>query len=92
LSEKIVLENPDGSTGQLHTDGNGNLLVSPANILGSLTAPPVGKVINSIAFTWNADGTLATAVFKDNASPTPNILFTLTFGWTSGQLTSIVRS
>jgi len=84
------------------TDGSGNV-VDPRNIralttsdivavqdlLRGLTDPATTKAINEIDLTWNADGTIATIVFKDAAVAT---LFTLTFTYTSGNVTKILRS
>jgi hypothetical protein len=84
------------------TDGAGNV-VDPRNIrpltvsdtvvvqdlLRGLTDPATGKVVNEVDFTWNADNTMATAVFKDAA---PATLFTLTMTYVAGNCTKILRS
>jgi len=63
--------------------------VGVTDLLGGLCAPPTGTVINELDPTWNADGTIATIVYKDAAVVT---LFTLTFSYTSGNITKILRS
>jgi hypothetical protein len=45
--------------------------------LRDLMAPPPGKRITKLAFTWNANGTLSTLAAYDGAE----LLFTLTFDW-----------
>ena len=56
--------------------------------LYSLEAAPPGHRISKWAFTWNGDGTLATAVAYEDAT----VLFTLTCAWVGGNLESVVRS
>jgi hypothetical protein len=64
-------------------------LAKDASVLSGLTDPAATKKVNQVGFTWNGDGTLATAVYKDGADAT---LFTLTFNYSGGNLVSIVRS
>lgn len=76
------------------TDGAGNVVDPRKNLevkdlLRDLTDPATTKVVNEVDFTWNADNTMATAVFKDAAVAT---LFTLTMSYTSGNCTKILRS
>ncbi|MEM2971306.1 MAG: hypothetical protein QW270_02650 [Candidatus Bathyarchaeia archaeon] len=57
--------------------------------LCNLTAPPSGKKITKLEFTWNADGTLALLKAYDGAEP----LFTLTFSWNpDGTLKEVART
>jgi hypothetical protein len=64
-------------------------LAKDSSVLSELTSAPANKKVAKVEFTWNADVTLATAVYKDSAGVT---LFTLTFNYSGGNLTSIVRS
>jgi hypothetical protein len=64
-------------------------LAKDASVLSGLTDPAATKKVNQVDFTWNPDGTLATAVYKDAEGAT---LFTLTFNYSGGNLTGIVRS
>jgi hypothetical protein len=45
--------------------------------LNSLTASPPGRRITKLAFTWNADGTMASLRAYDG----DDLLFTLAFTW-----------
>jgi len=57
--------------------------------LSQITAPPSGKRITKLAFTWNADGTLATLKAYDVEA----LLFTLSFVWNiDATLKEVVRS
>ena len=56
--------------------------------LSGLAAAPPGKKVTKFAFTWNGDGSLATLKAYDGAE----LLFTLTFSWSSGNLQDITRS
>jgi hypothetical protein len=58
-------------------------------VLSQLTSAPTGKKIAKFSFTWNADGTVATITAYDSNN---NLLFTLTFSYSSGNLQDIVRS
>ena len=49
--------------------------------LSGLMAPPPGKKITKLAFTWNADGAIATLKAYDAAE----LLFTLTFSWNADE-------
>jgi hypothetical protein len=76
------------------TDGAGAIIdprknVEVKDLLRGLTDPATGKVVNEVDFTWNADNTMATAVFKDAAAAT---LFTLTMTYVAGNCTQILRS
>jgi hypothetical protein len=64
-------------------------LAKDSSVLSELTSAPANKKVMKVEFTWNADVTLATAVYKDSAGVT---LFTLTFNYSGGNLTGIVRS
>ena len=64
-------------------------LAKDSSVLSELTSAPTNKKVMKVEFTWNADVTLATAVYKDSAGVT---LFTLTFNYSGGNLTGIVRS
>jgi hypothetical protein len=56
--------------------------------LSGLMAPPPGKKITKLAFTWNAD-TVATIKAYDGA----DLLFTLTFTWNDdGTLAQVERT
>lgn len=44
---------------------------------------------NSVEFTWNADDTMNTIVYKNRDG---NTLFTLTFSYTAGNAVKIIRS
>jgi hypothetical protein len=60
------------------------------NLTSVLTAPPAGKTVTEIAFTWTAGGLMETAVFKDSVGAA---LFTLTFTWNpNSTLQKIVRT
>lgn len=56
--------------------------------LSGLVAAPPGKKVTKFAFTWNTDGALASLRAYDGA----DMLFTLTFTWSSGNLQDITRS
>jgi len=57
--------------------------------LSDLMVPPTGKRITKLAFTWNADGSLATLKAHDEEG----LLFTLTFSWNAdGTLKEVSRS
>jgi len=57
--------------------------------LSQITAPPSGKRITKLAFTWNSDGTLATLKAYD----VEVLLFTLSFIWNAdGTLKEVARS
>jgi hypothetical protein len=57
--------------------------------LCDLMAPPTGKRITKLDFTWNADGTLATLKASENAT----LLFTLSFSWNmNGTLREVSRT
>lgn len=61
-------------------------------ILSALTSAPPGypqAKINKLTFTYNADGSINTIQFFDASN---NLLFTLTFAYSSGSVISIVRS
>lgn len=58
-------------------------------ILSTLASAPINKKIAKFAFTWNADGTVATITAYDANN---NLLFTLTFTYSSGILQNITRS
>ena len=54
-----------------------------------IMAPPSGKRITQLAFTWKPNGTLATLKAYDGEE----LLFTLTFSWNAdGVLQSVTRS
>jgi hypothetical protein len=81
-AECMYLVKADGTDDPVH-----QVLVT--DLLRGLTDPATTKVVNEVDFTWNADGTMATAVFKDVAVAT---LLTLTMTYTSGNLTKVLRS
>jgi hypothetical protein len=56
--------------------------------LSGIMAPPPSKRVTKLAFTWNADGTPSTLAVYDGAE----LLFTLTFTYSSGSLQDITRS
>jgi len=57
--------------------------------LSGLMAPPPGKKITKVAFTWYADKTLETLKAYDGAE----LLFTLTFTWNGdGTLNQVART
>ncbi len=56
--------------------------------LSSIACAPPGRKITKFAFTWNTDGALASLRAYDGA----DMLFTLTFTWSSGNLQDITRS
>jgi hypothetical protein len=58
-------------------------------ILSAISSAPTGKKIVKFSFTWNADGTVATIKAYDSSD---NLLFTLTFSYSLGNLQDIVRS
>lgn len=61
-------------------------------ILSSLTSPPSGYPVarvNKIVFVYNSDGSINTIQFFDVNN---NLLFALTFAYSSGSLVSITRS
>jgi hypothetical protein len=59
-------------------------------VLSQLTSAPSGKKIAKFAFTWNADGTVATIKAYDGDG---NLLFTLTFTWNAdGTLSQVART
>jgi hypothetical protein len=99
MSDSHVQVQPDSTGKKLHTFLNGDIhseavaIVDPAGIAvpfgGGLTDPAVTKRVNEIDFTWNGDGTVATAIYKDSGAVT---LFTLTFSYTNGNVTKILRS
>lgn len=75
------------SSGKIGISSLPNVTIN--DLLRGLTDPASTKKVNEIDFTWNSDGTPATAVYKDSAGAT---LFTLTFNYVGGNLSSIVRS
>ena len=57
--------------------------------LMNLTAPPPGRKITKIGFTWQPDGTLASLQAKDGA----DVLFVLNFSWdAAGNLVEVART
>jgi hypothetical protein len=57
--------------------------------LNSITVPPPGRRLTKLAFTWNADGTLASLRAYDGA----DLLFTLAFTWNpDGTLKEVART
>jgi hypothetical protein len=57
--------------------------------LSGLMAPPSGKKISKLTFTWNADGTVNTL----KAYMGDELLFTLTFSWNAdGTLKEVART
>lgn len=57
--------------------------------LSQITAPPSGKRITKLAFTWNSDGTLATLKAHEDET----LLFILSFTWNAdGTLKEVIRS
>lgn len=57
--------------------------------LSDLTAPPPGKKITKMAFSWNLDGTVSAIRYYDGVE----LLFTLSLTWDlSGQLQDITRT
>lgn len=57
--------------------------------LSNLMAPPSGKKVTRLAFSWNPSGTLATLKAYDMEE----LLFTLTFSWNAdGTPESVTRS
>jgi len=57
--------------------------------LSQIAAPPSGKRITKLVFTWNSDKTLATFKAYDGEM----LLFTLTFSWNvEGTLKEVSRS
>jgi hypothetical protein len=61
-------------------------------ILSAITSPPPGwpqARVNKIVFIYNADGSINTIQFFDVNN---NLLFTLTFAYSSGSVLSIMRS
>ncbi len=56
--------------------------------LNGIMAPPPSKRVTKLAFTWNADGSVNTVKVYENTE----LLFTLTFSWSSGVLQDITRS
>jgi hypothetical protein len=57
-------------------------------VLSQLASAPIGKKITKLSFTWNADGTVQTL----KAYQGEELLFTLTFTYSSGNLQDITRS
>jgi len=58
--------------------------------LSQIAAPPSGKRITKLAFTWNSEGTLATLKAYDDGEA---LLFTLNFTWNAdGTLKEVSRS
>jgi hypothetical protein len=54
-----------------------------------IAAPPPGKRITKLGFTWNPNGTLASLKYYDGET----LLFTLTFSWNpEGTLKEVARS
>jgi hypothetical protein len=57
--------------------------------LSDLMAPPSGKRLTKVEFTWNAGGTLANLKAYDNTT----LLFTLGFSWNAdGTLKEVNRN
>jgi hypothetical protein len=56
--------------------------------LMNIAAPPPGRKITKLAFTWAADGTISTLTAYDGAEA----IFTLTFTWENGTLKEAARS
>ena len=54
-----------------------------------LTAPPPGRKLTKLGFTWNPDGTVASLKAYDGA----DLLFTLAFTWNNeGTLREVART
>ncbi len=63
-------------------------VVSVNDLLSGFSSPPAGKAINKWAFSWNADGSIATLkAYQDS-----ELLFTLTCSYDAGVLQNITRS
>ena len=57
--------------------------------LSQIAAPPPGKRITKLSFSWNPDGTLSTLKAYDGET----LLFTLTFMWNpDGTLQEVART
>lgn len=57
--------------------------------LMDLTAPPPGRKLTKLGFTWNIDGSVASLRAYDDA----DLLFTLSFTWNSeGTLREVART
>jgi hypothetical protein len=57
--------------------------------LMNLTAPPPGRKITKVTFSWSVDGTLATLKAYDGVEA----IFTLTFSWNlDGSLKEVART
>jgi hypothetical protein len=57
--------------------------------LMNLTAPPPGRKLTRVAFSWNVEGTLASLRAFDGV----DLLFTLTFTWNvEGTLKEVART
>ncbi|MGQ9530155.1 MAG: hypothetical protein ACUVQX_00835 [Candidatus Bathycorpusculaceae bacterium] len=57
--------------------------------LSGIMAPPPGRKITKLGFTWNPDGTLQTLKAYDS----DELLFTLTFSWNvDGTLKEVART
>jgi hypothetical protein len=57
--------------------------------LSGLMAPPPGRKVTRLAFTWNPDGTVQTLKAHDG----DELLFTLTFSWNvDGTLKEVART
>lgn len=57
--------------------------------LSNISAPPPGKKVTKLEFSWNVDGSVHTIKFYEGTE----LLFTLTFDWNvDGTLKNVVRS
>lgn len=56
--------------------------------LSGLMAPPPGKRITKLEFTWNPDGTISALKAYEGSEE----LFTLNFTWSNGDLTEVSRA
>lgn len=63
-------------------------LAKDASVLSGLTDVTSGHKATKVEFTWNGDGTVNTIKYYDGA----DLLFTLTFAYSGGNVSSITRS
>jgi hypothetical protein len=94
-SEVMSIADPTTVGRMLVIDANGKIGVSSlptatvADMLRGLVDPPTTKKVNEVNLTLNADGTVATIVFRDAV---PAVLFTLTLSYPDATHINIVRS
>jgi hypothetical protein len=90
--QMLIYDGPSNQWKNLDPDvtivGDDVGLAKDASVLSGLTDATAGHKATKVEFTWNADGTVGTIKYYDGVT----LLFTLTFAYSNGNLSSITRS